>query len=224
MIRSPLFTTILAFLFSTSAVAETPNSISKDDFSYSFGVLIGKSMVAQGLSSNDLNNKIFLDALQATLNNQELKWDDQKSQMLVMMKIQEIQAKQAEKFAKEHKKFFDKNAKEKGMVTLPSGVQYKILKEGSGDSVKAEDTIQVHYTGSLTNGTVFDSSVERNQPATLGVNQVIPGWQEILPKMKVGSKWEIFIPPALGYGANAAGNIPPHSILIFEIEVLGIEK
>ena len=110
------------------------------------------------------------------------------------------------------------------MVSLPSGIQYTILKKGNGEVVKADDTIQVHYTGSLVDGTIFDSSIARNQPATLGVYQVIPGWQEILPKMNVGSKWKIFIPPSLGYGANGAGIIPPHSILIFEIEVLGIEN
>ena len=87
-----------------------------------------------------------------------------------------------------------------------------------------EDTIQVHYHGTLVDGTVFDSSVERGQPATLGVRQVILGWQEVLPKMSVGSKWKIFIPPSLGYGASAAGLIPPHSILIFEIEVVSIAQ
>ena len=107
---------------------------------------------------------------------------------------------------------------------MSSGVQYMILKEGNGAAVQPESTIQVHYTGSLVDGTIFDSSVERNQPATLGVNQVIPGWQEILPKMNVGSKWKIFIPPVLGYGASGAGSIPPHSILIFEIEVISIEE
>ncbi|MEC7984712.1 MAG: FKBP-type peptidyl-prolyl cis-trans isomerase [Myxococcota bacterium] len=224
MIRPLFFTSLLALLLSTAASAETPPEISKKDFSYSFGILIGKSMLSQGLESGSLDEKVFLNALQNTLDGKELKWDDQQAQMYVMMTIQALQAKQAEKFSKEHKKFFDKNAKKKGVVSLPSGVQYTILKDGDGESVKAEDTIQVHYTGSLADGTIFDSSVARNQPATLGVNQVIPGWQEILPKMKVGSKWKVFIPPDLGYGASGAGSIPPHSILVFEIEVLGIEK
>ena len=222
MIRSALFVA-LALLVSTPAMAQNPPEISSTDFSYSFGILIGKSMDAQGLERKDLITEAFLEGMNAALDGKELKWDDQQSQLIVMTKLQELQAKQAEEFAKKHKIFFDKNAKEKGMISLPSGVQYKILKEGTGQAVKAEDSIQVHYTGSLTDGTVFDSSVARNQPASLGVNQVIPGWQEILPKMKVGSKWKIFIPPALGYGANAAGSIPPHSILIFEIEVLGID-
>lgn len=214
----------LGFLLSSPVFAEIPPEISKKDFSYSFGILIGKSMAAQGLEAKDLDSRMFVQALQATLDGKELKWDEQQAQMLVMTKIQDNQAKQAEMFSKEHQKFFDKNAKKKGVIALSSGIQYTILKDGSGESVKTEDTIRVHYTGSLTDGTIFDSSIARNQPATLGVNQVILGWQEILPKMKVGSKWKIFIPPSLGYGANGAGSIPPHSILIFEIEVLGIEK
>ena len=219
-----LSTSILSLPLSTTAFAEEPPEISKKDFSYSFGVLIGQSMRAQGLEKKDLNHKIFMQALQETLDGKPSKWDEQQAQRYVMMKMQQIQADQAKLFAKEHQQFFDSNAKKEGVISLPSGVQYKIIKDWDGALVKPESTIQVHYTGSLVDGTVFDSSVERNQPATLGVNQVIPGWQEILPKMNVGSKWKIFIPPALGYGASGAGSIPPHSILIFEIEVLGIEK
>lgn len=181
-------------------------------------------MREQGIDNNDIDNDVFLKALQATLKDKRLKWDEQQAQIYVMKKIQEIQAKQAKKLEKEHQQFFEKNAKKKGMVLLPSGIQYTILKEGSGKAVKADDTIQVHYTGTLVDGSVFDSSVARDKPATLGVYQVISGWQEILPKMNVGSKWKIFIPPSLGYGAKQAGIIPPHSILIFEIEVLSIER
>ena len=221
MIFSALFT---AFFLSTSSFAQKPTDISKKDFSYSFGILIGQSMREHGLTKKDIDSKVFLQALQETLDGKDPKWDEQQAQMYVMMKMQEIQTKQAEIFAEEHQKFFDKNAKKKGITSLPSGIQYMIIKDGDGELVKPENTIQVHYTGSLVDGTIFDSSVERNQPATLGVNQVIPGWQEILPKMNVGSKWKIFIPPALGYGASGAGSIPPHSILIFEIEIISIEK
>ena len=224
MIYSTFLISIFGLFLSTPASADIPNNISKKDFSYSFGVYIGKSLIAEGLDSNDIDSKMFLEALQATLGDKKLKWDQQQAQMIVMTKLQEIQAKQAKNISKEHKVFFDNNAKKKGMILLPSGVQYSILKNGRGESVKAEDTIRVHYVGSLADGTIFDSSVARNQPVTLGVDQVIPGWQEILPKMNVGSKWKIFIPSNLGYGSKSAGSIPPNSILIFEIEVLGIEK
>lgn len=224
MTLSTFFTSILAFFLCTPAFAETPSEVSKKDFSYSFGILIGKSMREQGIDNNDIDKDVFLKALQATLKEKKTKWNEQQAQIYVMKKIQEIQAKQAEKVEKEHKKFFDKNAKEGGVVSLPSGVQYTILKAGNGEKVKADDTVRVHYTGSLVDGSVFDSSVARDKPATLGVYQVISGWQEILPKMNVGSKWKIFIPPSLGYGAKQAGIIPPHSILIFEIEVLSIEQ
>ena len=223
MMFSYFFASTFTFFLSNMAFAEPPEEISKKDFSYSFGILIGQSMLEQGLNHTDLDNKAFIKALQATLEGKQQKWDEQQAQMYVMMKIQEIQTKKSKMFEKEHQKFFDNNAKKKGMISLPSGVQYTILQDGNGESVKPQDTIQVHYTGSLIDGTIFDSSVKRNQPATLGVDQVILGWQEILPMMNVGSKWKIFIPPKLGYGANAAGSIPPYSILIFEIEVLAIE-
>ena len=221
---SIFFSIIIAFATFAPAYAETPEEVSKKDFSYSFGIVIGQSMIEQGLDHNELNTKEFVRGLEAILKNKDVKWSDQQARMQVMTKLQKIQEQRAEKYAQEHAIFFETNAKKTGVISLPSGVQYIILQEGNGEKVKDEDTIQVHYTGSLVDGSIFDSSVDRNQPAILGVNQVIPGWQEILPKMKVGSKWKIFIPPSLGYGANQAGSIPPHSILIFEIEILAIEQ
>ena len=123
----------------------------------------------------------------------------------------------------DNQKFLDENAAREGVTTLPSGLQYEILQEGNGAKPEATSRVTVHYEGRLTNGKVFDSSYKRNQPATFGVRQVIAGWTEALQLMPVGSKWRLFIPSELGYGARGAGgSIPPHSVLIFDVELLGI--
>lgn len=119
--------------------------------------------------------------------------------------------------------FLKQNAKNDSVKTLPSGVQYKVLKEGTGALPKTTDKVKVNYEGSLINGTVFDSSYKRGRPATFGVNQVIKGWGEALTHMPVGSTWMVYIPQELGYGEREAGNIPPFSTLIFKIELLEIE-
>lgn len=121
------------------------------------------------------------------------------------------------------KKFLADNGKKPGVVTLPSGLQYQVMSSGKGVSPKKTDRVKVHYHGTLINGTVFDSSVQRGQPATFGVDQVIPGWVEGLQKMKVGDKWKLFIPPELAYGPRGAGGvIEPNSALIFDVELLEI--
>lgn len=133
----------------------------------------------------------------------------------------------ADKNTKEGKAFLDENAKKPGVVKLPSGLQYKVVTEGKGDSPKETDTVVTHYKGTLINGTEFDSSYKRNQPATFPVNGVIKGWTEALKLMKPGAKWQLFIPPELAYGEQGAGphsNIGPNSTLVFDIELISIEK
>lgn len=120
--------------------------------------------------------------------------------------------------------FLAKNKKQKGVVTTPSGLQYKVITAGTGEKPAATDRVTVNYRGTLLDGTEFDSSYKRNEPTTFGVNQVIKGWTEALQLMPVGSKWEIYIPQELGYGSRSAGNIPPYSTLIFEVELLEIAK
>jgi FKBP-type peptidyl-prolyl cis-trans isomerase len=120
--------------------------------------------------------------------------------------------------------FLAENAKKEGVKTTASGLQYKVIKSGTGPSPKMTDVVKVHYHGKLIDGTVFDSSVRRNTPATFPVNGVIPGWTEALQLMKVGDKWQLVIPPKLAYGENGPGPIGPNSVLIFEVELLGIEK
>ena len=120
--------------------------------------------------------------------------------------------------------FLAENAKRKEVTVTPSGLQYEILKKGNGPKPQANNTVKVHYHGTLIDGTVFDSSVERGEPAEFGVTQVIKGWQEALQLMPVGSKWELYIPHFLAYGAQSKGSIPAYSALIFELELLEIVK
>jgi len=121
------------------------------------------------------------------------------------------------------KAFQESNKSKDGVTTLPSGLQYKIIKSGDGKQPAATDSITAHYQGSLINGNIFDSSYQRGQPATFNVNQVIKGWQEILPLMHEGDKWQVVIPSELAYGSNGAGNdIGPNETLIFEIELISV--
>ena len=119
--------------------------------------------------------------------------------------------------------FLAKNAKAPGVVTLPSGLQYKVVASGpAGPSPKAGDILKVHYEGSLVSGQVFDSSFARNKPALLPLDGLVPGWMEALPKMKVGDEWMLYLPPSLGYGPEGQGPIPPNAVLIFRIKLLGM--
>jgi FKBP-type peptidyl-prolyl cis-trans isomerase len=120
--------------------------------------------------------------------------------------------------------FLAANAKKEGVKTTASGLQYKVINSGTGPSPKLTDTVKVHYHGTLIDGTVFDSSVRRNMPVTFSVNGVIPGWTEALQLMKVGDKWQLVIPSKLAYGEQGPPSIGPNSVLIFEVELLGIEK
>ncbi|CBL47172.1 FKBP-type peptidyl-prolyl cis-trans isomerases 1, homolog to macrophage infectivity potentiator MIP of Legionella species [gamma proteobacterium HdN1] len=141
-------------------------------------------------------------------------------------KMEEMRSK-AEQLAKDNKAkgeaFLADNAKRKGVVKLPDGLQYEVLKSGKGATPKADDKVKVHYHGTLVDGTVFDSSVQRGEPVTFGVNQVIKGWTEVLQKMKVGDKWKVFIPSDLAYGERSVSEaIGPNETLVFEIELLDV--
>ena len=142
--------------------------------------------------------------------------------------LQEVEAKKSadsEEILAAEKKFFEENAKVAGMITTKSGLQYQILRDGTGEKPGAHDVVKVHYEGKLPNGKVFDSSIARGEPIEFPVDQVIAGWTEALQLMKVGAKYRLFIPSRLGYGAHGAGNaIPPHSSLIFEVDLLGVRK
>lgn len=146
-----------------------------------------------------------------------------RSQMMAKMQAKEKVA--GDKNLKDGETYLAANAKKEGVKSTKSGLQYKVIKSGTGKTPKASDTVKVHYHGKLTDGTVFDSSVKRKEPATFPVNGVIPGWTEALQLMKEGDKWEITLPSAIAYGERGAGGkIGPNSVLVFEVELLSIEK
>ncbi|MEO6034874.1 MAG: FKBP-type peptidyl-prolyl cis-trans isomerase [Verrucomicrobiota bacterium] len=197
--------------------------------SYSIGLEIGSGMKKQKLDVDpELIIAGFRDGLSGT--NPALSEAEIKEVMALFEKEMESRlAKESavtkEKNKKDGENFLAANRKKDGVKVLPSGLQYKILKEGSGPSPKTEDQVTTHYRGTLIDGTEFDSSYNRNAPASFGVGQVIKGWQEALPLMKVGSKWQLFIPSDLAYGEHgASGVIGSDATLIFEIELLSIDK
>ena len=148
-------------------------------------------------------------------------------QQQALMKLQEAAVKKSQEQAEANKKeaveFLEKNKTAEGVVTTKSGLQYKVIEEGKGKTPADTDFVSVHYTGTLKNGTKFDSSVDRGQPAEFPVNGVIPGWTEALKLMKVGAKYKLFIPPELAYGPSGRPGIPPNSVLIFDVELLDVK-
>lgn len=194
-----------------------------DRFSYSYGVLLGSALKKQGLSIDDINTDDFVEGLKALLQGQKTKIDESTAQNEVNAKIQGMMAKKSEATLAAGKAYMAKNAKKEGIKTTASGIQYEILKKGEGAKPLASSKVTTHYHGTFIDGKVFDSSVERGQPATFPVNGVIQGWQEILPMMSMGGKWRVTIPAHLAYGAQERGSIPANSTLIFEIELLGIQ-
>jgi FKBP-type peptidyl-prolyl cis-trans isomerase FklB len=189
--------------------------------SYSLGVNVAKSVKNQGLESID--SEAIAQAFTEVFEGNELKISEQESNLI----LQEYFGKLAEKTQSVNveagQKFLAENANRDGVVTTATGLQYEVLAEGSGDSPKETDQVTVHYHGTLIDGTVFDSSVERGQPATFPVNGVIPGWVEALQLMKPGAKYKLFIPSNLAYGERGAGGaIGPDATLIFEVELISI--
>ena len=147
-----------------------------------------------------------------------------KAEMLQQEKMNANRKAKTEKLIKMGRDFLAENGKKAGIITTPSGLQYEVLKKGEGEVPQKTDKVKCHYEGRLIDGTVFDSSIKRGEPAVFGLNQVIKGWTEALSRMPVGSKWRLYIPQELGYGERQAGQIPPYSTLIFDVELLSIEK
>jgi len=199
----------------------------KDKISYLIGRDAGSNLKKQSI---DVDPDIFMRGFRDELsgNKSSLSDDETRETMAafkeeMMKKHQEELKKVTEKNKKEGEAFLAENKKKEGVVTLPSGLQYKVIKEGDGQIPKGTDKVTVNYRGSLLDGTEFDSSYKRNEPATFPVKGVIPGWQEALQLMKTGSKWQLFVPAGLAYGERGAGNvIGPSSTLIFEVELLSI--
>ncbi len=199
-----------------------------DRISYALGLSMGNNFRASGIQ--ELNIQDFADGVAAVMNGvtPKMTYDDAKEEIRKF--FTEMEAKQqaeAAKMADINKQagdaFLAENGQRVEVTTLPSGLQYEVLTEGDGPQPTAQDQVEVHYTGKLIDGTVFDSSVDRGVPATFGVTQVIPGWVEALQLMKAGSKWRLFIPSQLAYGPNGAGGvIGPNSTLIFDVELIRV--
>jgi FKBP-type peptidyl-prolyl cis-trans isomerase FklB len=195
-----------------------------DKLSYALGLSFGQSLRQNRVQGIDYES--FAKGVEAMCEGKMPEISVQEAQKLLDAYFSEIESKQ-QAAGKEQKsageKFLAENAKKAGVITTASGLQYEILKEGKGQKPIATDKVKVHYHGTLLDGTVFDSSVKRNTPASFGVNQVIKGWVEALQLMPVGSKWKLYIPQELAYGAHGAGEIiRPYSALIFEVELLEI--
>lgn len=199
-----------------------------DRISYALGLSMGNNFRASGI--NEINVQDFADGVAAVFDGlaPKMSYDEAKKEIQTyfeaMQKEQEAAAaKMAEANAKAGESFLLENGKRAEVKTLPSGLQYEVITEGDGPVPTAADQVEVHYTGKLIDGTVFDSSVDRGQPATFGVTQVIPGWVEALQLMKAGSKWRLYIPSALAYGPQGAGGIiGPNQTLIFDVELLKV--
>ncbi|MGM9799504.1 MAG: FKBP-type peptidyl-prolyl cis-trans isomerase [Muribaculaceae bacterium] len=200
-----------------------------DRLSYALGMSMGNNFKSSGIEKIDCQD--FADGVAAVYDGATPKMSYDEAKQVIQYFFTQLQEKQnaavaemAKVNAAAGKAFLEENAKRPEVKTLESGLQYEVITEGDGQKPAANDTVKVHYTGKLIDGTVFDSSVERGQAAVFGVTQVIPGWVEALQLMSVGSKWRLYIPSELAYGAQGAGNvIGPNATLIFDVELLGIE-
>lgn len=199
-----------------------------DKVSYALGLGIGRQLNEMGALGLDIDD--FSQAIKDVLAGTEPQIGDQEAQTIVQDFFREQEAKQNAAAAEKGKAAKDmgeaylaENARKDGVITLASGLQYKVLREGNGNRPKATDQVKCHYEGMLVDGTLFDSSIQRGEPATFPLNQVIAGWTEGLQLMQEGAKYRFFIPYHLGYGERGAGNsIPPYSALIFDVELIEI--
>ena len=184
-----------------------------DKVSYSLGLSIASNLISSGVTT--INAEAFIDGLNVVFSGKMPEIMPDEANNILQAKGKEAKA--------EGEKFLAENKKKEGVVALPSGLQYKILTAGNGPKPKASDTVKCHYEGRLINGTVFDSSIRRNEPAEFPVSGVIAGWVEALQLMPVGSKWQLYIPSELAYGTHGAGqSIGPNQTLIFDVELLAI--
>ena len=192
-----------------------------DKFCYAIGLGIGQNLLSMG--AQGINVEDFAQAIADVLNRKETAISHNEAREIVNKYFMELEEKMNAENIEKGKAFLAENAKKEGIITLPSGLQYEVITEGNGKKPSATDKVKCHYEGTLIDGTLFDSSIKRGQPAVFGVNQVIKGWVEALQLMSEGSKWRLFIPSELGYGAQQAGEmIPPHSTLIFEVELIEV--
>jgi FKBP-type peptidyl-prolyl cis-trans isomerase FklB len=213
--------------------AATPPKLTTqmDSVSYAMGMYFAKNFIqSQGVTG--VNLPVLNQAMRDVLNAAAPALDAAQMQQVLMAFSQRMAAQQQAENATKYEaqkaageKFLAENKSRAGVVTLPSGLQYEVMKAGEGPKPTATDRVKTHYHGTFPDGKVFDSSVQRGEPVSFAVNGVIPGWTEALQLMPVGSKWKLFIPYQLAYGEQGSpGGIPPYSALVFEVELLGIEK
>ncbi len=222
-----ILASVLLLAGQTWGADETSLKTKKDKVSYVIGVNVGKGMQQQSI---DIDPDIFAKGLKDAMTGAKTAITDEEMRQVLTAFQKEMAEKQAEKMKvvaeknkKEGEAFLAANKKKKGVKTLPSGLQYKVIKEGTGEMPKLTDTVTTNYRGTLIDGTEFDSSYKRGQPAKFPVKGVIAGWTEALQLMKVGSTWQLFIPSSLAYGERGAGNIiGPNATLIFDIELISI--
>ncbi len=226
----------IALIMSAPALAQTPpapdaasgkekstvtleNDI--DKASYAVGIQLGEFLKRIGLTPNQ---ELFMKAIDDVTAGREPALSQQDAEAAVRAFMTKAQKERGEKNLAAGEEFLKANAAKEGVKVLPSGLQYKVITEGDGPSPTANDKVKVHYTGTLIDGTKFDSSLDRGEPVEFGVTQVIKGWTEALQLMKKGAKWQLFIPPALGYGARDQQKIPANSVLIFDVELIDISQ
>lgn len=193
-----------------------------DKLSYALGLSMGQNFKGSGVDK--LNADDFADALRAVYGEGTPAMTYDEAKQVVQEYFTNLQAKAGEMNAKAGKEYLANNAKDEGVKVTESGLQYLVVKEGNGKKPGPNDVVTVHYTGRLIDGTVFDSSVERGEPATFAVGQVIPGWVEGLQLMSEGSAYRLFIPSELAYGEHGTGPIQPNSTLIFDVQLLKVGK
>jgi len=194
-----------------------------DTVSYSLGVNIGKNLKGQGFS--DINIAAMMKAMEDVMGDKTLSISEEDANTLIQAYFATVMEKKTKEGRAEGETFLAENAKKAGITTTASGLQYEVMTMGEGPKPVATDKVTVHYHGTLTDGKVFDSSVDRGEPASFPLNGVITGWTEALQLMPIGSKFRIFLPSDLAYGERGAGQlIGPHATLIFEVELLSIDK
>lgn len=211
---------LLMFFSSLVIAQDLTNKI--DSVSYSFGLMIGQNLVKEGMK--DVNPELVARAIADQLNAQEGQMDALEAKAYYSKYRQDLKMEKSKALRADGEAYLAENAKKPGVVTTDSGLQYEVLVKGEGPKPTAKDKVKTHYHGTLIDGTVFDSSVERGQPISFPVMGVIKGWQEALQLMNVGDKLRLVIPYNLAYGERGSGaKIPPYSTLVFEVELLDIE-
>ena len=192
-----------------------------DKVSYALGLNVGQNLLSSGFSQIEMAS--FQQALEVVLKNGSPAISMQEANQILQEHFSKLEAAKSESAIKDGEAFLSENGNRPGVNVLESGLQYEVITEGAGNQPRATDKVKCHYHGTLIDGTVFDSSVERGEPAVFPVNGVIQGWVEALQMMKVGSKWRMFIPPHLAYGSRGAGGvIGPHTTLVFDVELIDI--